>query len=534
MPGRFYIAPNSIIALLRDIPIDQAQEHTLWFANAEDQANYFYNKQAITLTQQYYVRQGRGVIKVEASADTIYDCNYMMYKNVSFGNKWFYAFITSIEYTNNNTATITFIIDQMQTWFFEMQLGQSFVEREHSATDVPGENLVPEDLETGDFIYTNMDIPSILQGYMIVIAATIKLNTAGTDFENAEGESVSGMYCGLHYEAFNYDAQGIAAANNWLKLATDKGKSDSIVSVFLAPPILLTVGENPYSVYYTYPHRPLSINGYTPRNNKLLTAPYVCMFVKTPTNAAEYAWEYFLNPNSTIFRIMCSLSTSPSAILVPQNYKTSAIVGETAANNYSETLTLNGYPQCAYNIDSYKAWLAQNGASLIVNGVTAVAGLGLGIAQTAVSGGLNMLVQNPSEAGGIVSSLSQIGGMVAQVHEHKILPPHAMGNADGNASLVHGLMNFIFYTKSIRIEYAQIIDQFFDKYGYAMHRVKIPNIHVRERWTYTKTVDCIIHGNLPTEAITEIQNIFNHGVTFWSDVNNVGNYSLRNNPLEVP
>lgn len=551
MPGRFYIAPNSTIVLLRDVPIDQAQEHTLWFPDANTQTNYFLGKNGVTLSQQYYVRQGRGVIKVEATPDLIYNCNYLMYKNTSFGNKWFYAFITSIEYANNNTATVTFVIDQMQTWFFEMELGQSFVEREHALYDGYGENLVYENLETGEFLYTRPMRDTSFDTMAIVIASTIKLNQAGTDFEDAEGFALDGLYSGVAYYFREFNPAGIADINNFLALATEKGKADSIVSVFMAPLIVMQSSQYPapFVSPFEYYFRPSTFEGYTPHNNKLLTAPYVSIAVKTPTNMAEYAWEYFKYPLQPQFEITCQVSTSPSLMLTPKVYKTSSDTTVEVDKNYVESMVLDRFPQCAYTIDTYKAWLAQNGASLAVNGALALGGLALSLGLAAATGGASMVFtegltsqwtppwENSTESkkstAGIVGSVGTIGNILAQIYQHSILPPHAMGNADGSIYLANRLMNFQFFTKTIRREYAEIIDQYFDKYGYATHKVKIPNIHARAIWTYTKTVDCIIHGNLPTEAITEIQNIFNRGVTFWADPTKVGHYELgdQNTPL---
>lgn len=521
MPS-FYIAPNSIIVLLRDVPIDQTQEHTLWFANAEDQANYFYNKQAITLTQQYYVRQGRGVIKVEANADRIYDCNYMMFKNISFGNKWFYAFITSIEYTNNNTATVTFTIDQLQTWLFEMRLGQCFIEREHAATDTIGENIVPENLETGEYFYSNMQKIDAFDTLYIVLAVTEWYDTTQNKFVPVSGYAQHNTYNGVMYRSYDFNAAGVAEVNAILDKYTEDNKADAVVSIFMCPGIILAMANTPGGIAVTYRNRPDNLNGYVPRNNKLFTAPYMSILVKTPGNAAEYGWEYFYSLAPAQFVLYTNLSTSPSAMLCPFNYKTSVGIYDNATvpENYVEAITLNGWPQCSYNIDTFKAWIAQNGPTIYVN--SALAGLGLGA--SIVTGNI----------AGAVGSIGTIANLVTQTIQHSTLPPQARGETNGNISLSSGVMNFLFFTKTIGFEFAQIIDQFFDKFGYATHKIKIPNIHVRQYWTYTKTVDCIIHGNLPTESITEIQDIFNHGITFWADPSVVGNYSLRNYPLEVP
>lgn len=553
MPS-FYIAPNSDIKLLRDIPIDEAQEHTLWFADKTDQLTYFNSKVAVALTEQYYTRQGRGVVKIEAVADSIYDCNYMMYKNTAFGSRWFFAFITSIEYTNNHTATVTFKIDQMQTWFIGNPtaiLGECFVEREHALTDVIGDNLVPENLEVGEYVYTRPAHDTNLDQLCIVIGVSETWDSATDEFTPVAGNMRNGLYCGIHYSVFLTDNNGKASANNMLQAYVRNGKQDAVVTVFMAPYVVMQVANNdiPYSANYTYLARPSDIDGYTPHNNKLFTAPYMEILVKTPTNAAEYAWEYFTSPGTPTFEITGNASTSPSLMLVPRFYKTADAIGQTVIHNYPESMTLTGFPQCSYNIDVFKAWLAQNGATLLVNGALAGAGLLMSLGMGAATGGGSFLMEGLTSSwtppweemgkggnisrGGLIGSLGTIGNILAQIYQHSILPAHAMGNADGNISMSMGLMNFMFYTKRIRKEYAKIIDEFFDKFGYATHRVKVPNTHARTYWTYTKTVDCMIHGNLPSEAITEIQNIFNRGVTFWADPSKVGQYSLaaQNLPL---
>lgn len=74
-----------------------------------------------SLTAQTYQRVNKGTMRVGLSADSCYDCNYLMFQNSGFGSKWFYAFITSVEYVNNAVTEITFEIDVMQTWFLIIQ-----------------------------------------------------------------------------------------------------------------------------------------------------------------------------------------------------------------------------------------------------------------------------------------------------------------------------------------------------------------------------------------------------------------------------
>ena len=154
-----FIQPNSNIKIYNNIPLDNKYEHTLYFANIAEQNNYFHPtekpKAKYVLTAQSYQRVVKGTMRIAKKAEDLYDCNYLAFQNVAFGKKWFYAFITSVEYINNETSEITFEIDRIQTYWFDLKLKQSFVEREHSSTDNIGDNIEPEPIELGEYMFDN-------------------------------------------------------------------------------------------------------------------------------------------------------------------------------------------------------------------------------------------------------------------------------------------------------------------------------------------------------------------------------------------
>ena len=129
-----YIAPNSTIKLLRNVYLDNTYTNTVYFVGSQAQAEFFSGKAKYTLSNYTYQRKER-ILRVGILADNLYDCNYLMFQNTAFGNKWFYAFITNVEYVNNEASNITFEIDVMQTWYFDYTVKPSFIEREHSASD---------------------------------------------------------------------------------------------------------------------------------------------------------------------------------------------------------------------------------------------------------------------------------------------------------------------------------------------------------------------------------------------------------------
>ena len=88
---------------------------------------------------------------------------------------------------------------------------------------------------------------------------------------------------------------------------------------------------------------------------------------------------------------------------------------------------------------------------------------------------------------------------------------------------------------SIKQEFARIIDDYFDRLGYKVNRLKLPNQTGRTYWNYVQIGDreCIGYSNneslsVPPNAMTTINNIYRHGVTIWHSHSNLGNYSLNN------
>ena len=150
------ISPNSKIYLLRGIPLDNTYNDTIYFSSASAQLSYFQGKLTgnggVSFTAQTYQRVGKNRCRLNICADDIYNVNYMFFQNTSYGSKWFYAFVTEVEYINDAVSEISYEIDVIQTYMFNWSLGMSMVEREHSATDVAGGNLMSEPFDVGDYV----------------------------------------------------------------------------------------------------------------------------------------------------------------------------------------------------------------------------------------------------------------------------------------------------------------------------------------------------------------------------------------------
>ena len=522
-----YIQPNTTIRILKNCPLDSTYDHTIFFVTATQQANYMSSLTKYTLERQSYQRTQRGYMRVNIRAENLYDCNYIMYRNDAFGTKWFYAFITSVEYVNNEVSEIQFELDEMQTWLFDYQLEQCFVEREHSVTDNPGDNLVDENIAYGEYIYDPVPVRTGAFSNMYIVIAT-SYDTTVPGFPPASGNCYNGIYSGLHYTWFAYNTQGIQQLNDTLNYITDSNRSDGIVSVFPCPYEFLNaghlIGDN-YHVETPAISRPTGISEffdnnvsetYVPRNKKLLTFPYTFLYATTFMNEGKaFPYEYFLNPNNITFRLIGECSCSPKFMLYPLNYKNLGV-------NLDDTIELGDFPQFAYATDTFRAWLAQQtvgaAGSMLTQLPMALAGAATGNPWLVYGAGRQLL----NEVSGAVSS-----GLKAATAP----PKHHSGRAGNSIYLANDELDIYVYKKHIRIEYARIIDDYFDRYGYACKRNKIPNRAARNSWTYTKTIGCTITGSIPSDAEKKICSIYDRGITFWKFGATVGDYTQDNSPI---
>lgn len=90
----------------------------------------------------------------------------------------------------------------------------------------------------------------------------------------------------------------------------------------------------------------------------------------------------------------------------------------------------------------------------------------------------------------------------AQKESHDLIPPTAKGNSSGSfvAAALFGSQVYC-HVMSVTAQMAKTIDDFFTMYGYATHKIKVPNITGRSNWNFVKTVNCSLHGSCVADDI---------------------------------
>lgn len=509
-----YIQPTTNIRMLKDVPLDSTYGHTIYFDNSASQYNYFIGLQKYNLTNYTYQRVKRGVARVGIKSDSLYDCNYMMFQNTAYGNKWFYAFVSNVEFVNNECSEIYFELDVMQTWLFDCEPDYCFVEREHSVTDNIGDNILPENVDCGEYVYNGYGkITNVLDPLCVVIMIS-------DTTENPDGTLYDGIYGGCTLFAYNTDDTDSIRS----KLEEYNQKPDAIVGMYMCPVIgtggaidtggvklLYSAGSFTLNISQDKITDTLTLDGYKPKNKKLYTYPYNFLEISSSKTSVTYRYEFFDDLTATL-KINVPITMPIQIALRPENYKGS---GEKTLN--SETLILDDYPMCSWNTDAFRAWLAQN--SLPIGSTVGALGIStaLGVAGVAIP---------PL---GALAGISTITNLLGQGYKASIAADIAKGNINsGNIDVASGKKNFYGGRCSLNSQYARMVDDYFTTFGYATRRCKKPNRNSRPHWNYVKTVGATVTGSVPSDDMRKICGIYDNGITFWKNGSDVGKYNLNN------
>lgn len=517
------------------VPLEKDYSHTFYFDSAAAQQSYFQGKMKKWYTDFSYQRKD-GVIRIPEHIDVLISagCNYVMYQNAAYSNRWFYAFIENMEYINDGRTDVKIRTDCIQTWMFDITVKPSFVEREHAASDIAGENTIEEGLELGEYI-CNLHSMSGYGGDGLAIVIGITKTAAG---ENVSGTMYNNIYSGVRYKSFSPSA--IDTVNTFLSEYDSEGIGEAITCMFLAPTWLAPIREdhginataftrdyyiNTESTTVESVTKTLtngSIDGYTPRNKKLLTFPFRYLLVSNNAGASvPFKYELFKKDGATVppcFVIEGVLNPGCSIRMVPLYYNG-------IYRNDEHGVNMGKFPSLNWTSDVYTNWLTQNGVNIAIQLASGVGQIVAGAAIAAGTGGLGA----GAGGGAIVSGATQIAGTLSQIHQQSFAPPQAKGNLNaGDVVTATERNDFHFYDMTVKAEYAKIIDEYFDMYGYKCHRVKIPEKAHRASYWYTKTIDANIIGNIPQGDLQVIKDCYNRGITFWSNTYLFKDYTAAN------
>lgn len=561
--------PSSSVYLC-NVPFDNSYKNQIYFHSPLAQESYFNNAVVKVFNDYYTVRKTlpdgalRSSIKVGMNIAAIRDLgvNYMFYTNSQHSNKKYFCFVTQIIYVDEGTTELVFETDVYQTWRFDVELLPSFVVREHSETDEIGDNIIPENFNIQDFVHsTNKGDFDLVGQYGYLIASTAPAST--TDGP-PRGTLRSGIYQGLYFYFIGWIDEDTPPSPNVINSLLDsieENKGDSVQFIAVIPKFCLGtaimnddgfVQATSFAAQrdhnFTLENEDYYFDGFKPKNNKLFTSPYFSILVTDHNGTqANYNIEDFMDRDNIRFRMYGDISASPSITLIPVDYKQWGI-------NNDNGISLSGFPQCSFNSDTFKLWLAKNEYSLktglasdvskMIAGIaatgllaTATAGTGLlpagALASSTIVNSITTSQVANAVGGGMMASgfqgiLNTIGNVYSQSKEPNSM--HA-GSTKNNLLTAIGQNTLTIYIRKIKKHQAQIIDDFFTMYGYQTNRLKVPNVSKRNCFNYVQTIDVNIKGRIPNDDMRILKAMYNNGVTLWKPDAEFGKYDVINTPV---
>ena len=538
-----YVVPNSTVVLLKNISLTPNYENTVDYDNATEQYNDMYAHKLAQWDRCTYVGKNKqqGTIRLESTQGLLMQqATYMMFKNTNYENKWFYAFVTDVTWVNNVTWEVSFVLDVMQTYYFDFTYEKCLIERQHVTDDSIGANLIEENLEIGEYVVEGATHIDEFQNTHTCVATT--LNQGGSQWDPESTDYPTSVIDGVNYGCKIYKFLTKEKFGKFIKQANDDGVTDQIIDIYEVPDFatgdeVSQTGSLEISVTHSISksiNKPYAnfANQYVPKNNKLYTYPFKYLKATNHTgNIANYRYENF-SDNDCNFEVHCTITPNPEGYIYPNNYLN-------FADAVDEGISINDFPKGGYVSDQYKAWLAQtaNSRTLQMLGIGAsavvgVAGLMTGAGGMMLANATTMTTAQATAFGagvaGLASSFKQASNLYAQKKDRLVNSQQATGNKSN--AVVHE-MNYHYialYRMCIKPYFAKKIDDYFTKYGYAINELGYPNPKARPHFTFIKTVGCDVKASLPSQLVEQINSIHDNGITFWKSLDEIGNYSLDN------
>lgn len=518
------------------VPWNPSYKHVRWYADKTAQANGVSSFMDASKTINTYTYQRLdGSIDVEGNPEEYYGYNYVMFQNVNFGSKWFYAFVTNVTYKNASTVNLKLELDYVQTYMFDYDFKPCFVEREHVNSDGIGEHIKDEGIDPGELKCTYSAIDNDNMDCYMVVASAVEPLKDGT-YVNNGGDQYMGVTSGTSLSVF----LTIDQFKSFMQALSDNGQQDAVSQVYMCPRAAIpnivakTNGwgywvdassptpsvEKNYNLGFT------TLDGYTPKNNKMYCFPFEYAEVTNFTGASQQLrLEFFGNPGTVSLQRTGGCDANSRLAYIPTNYN--------GVNRFVEgAVYLDKYPTCNW---VYQAFANMLGASEVntpwgfsYNSMSQAPYVNSFIDSTQNIIGSALSLDIPGMLNSAVNGAQDLTNTFANFSKASRTPNTSRGGTNSTTALV----NYGTYTMGIRkytcrAEIARQIDDFLSVYGYNVSIVKTPNITGRRSWNYVKTVSANMGGNVPANYLRAFNQLLDSGTTFWH-VDNVGNYSLDN------
>lgn len=390
-----YVEPNSDIELMQVQGLDNRYIHTLYFNSVDSQTSFFANKVRVRFTKQSYQRANIGTLRIRTGYDSISGLNYLRFRNTpsndvspqARSNMWYYAFINSCTYINEQVTEVHYEIDEMQTWFIHSNALPCLVLREHTNNDTPALNLEAEpfgsEIYDSDLLktdeHTNSDMSLVITASNVSFnKLTVYTQNNYTDgFYNPTTLMVKPIPQGTDAEIKEQLGEYTKQLFDWIKgfydsdsgeQVTPKGDILSVRMFYTDYANLYTMPDTPnvqsedgsQKHYRLTVNKPTEYDNFVPQNKKMLTYPFSFLVCTSGAGSAQqYKWEYF-DGNSANFDSYGCVTGEPIVSYIPLDYE-----GQT--ENIDQRFSITDFPMCPFSYDAFQAWMASSAPSVAKN-----------------------------------------------------------------------------------------------------------------------------------------------------------------------
>lgn len=477
-------------------------------------------------------------LTVNQNADYLNDngVNYCRFENpAGAGNdsgqvRWYYCFITKIEYVAPETSRCYLQTDVFTTYFDVINLNQCMVEREHVYNDAVFTHTLPEPTPTIEHENRLLDGE---QWNFFNCIPVFGISNAGSDEE--EGEEVIRDLNNVGW----IPTPGICLGcdSEYLLDLIDMIVQDGrqvIWSAFVPRDmcsLTQTSNEHIYIVSEHSSYNTVNINGIAHgyvtygegagatthyiRNNKISCYPF-CSYQLTDL----WNQSVVLKPEDMggdEFTKVSNLGAAPCLSIYPKDYR-GGLPTENAIN-------VTDFSIVPYEVSYFSQYTALNKNQLRVSQIKddwtvakAIIDAPKAIMKGAagdITGGVDT-VMNP-----MFSHFER----EAMLSDMKQRPPITANPPAGNVKLGNTTLGYGIVESVPKLEHIEILDDFFDRYGYNVSDVKTPAWNTRAYWNYIKTDGACMSGRVPVDDLKKLNALFDAGITIFHNAASYGQYT---------
>lgn len=555
---------------LMNVDFGNDYQNVIDFNSLTDQSAYFKNtvKYRFEYTDISVIRNFEE-IRLQGSYTNIQKCNYCRFvTNDENIEKTYYAFITSVRWAGVGVTSISIEIDVWQTYLFEHELDECFVERGHVNRKLANGNpdftycRTLENFNVGS-VYEN-DLKKVLQRDVRETLASERIMyfwVISTESVSALGSiDVNKTVYGTHlpfyiyvipflpmypdrsikyidvattanYITFNEAVRLVKGNLKIYKLFLTSIMPSNVTKIRQSDNWVVTVDGfsttfNAAGAATLYPDGftlDKAQKGYTENFSvnfeeevKLSCYPYRYFRIVSDRGNELIARPEFTGTNMNIFY---SMSFSPN---FKQGYGLKNYLGDYRQNMVVNS-NVNEFPQTT---DAYLQYIQTSNASMQAGLVSNFVQNGVNAVSSALTGNFGQALAS------IGSSALYAYNLNAKLEDLQNTPDQI--KKPGNNwlfELTNDSLNVAIYETKIPTVEMNRLCRYFQSFGYSIKDYIKYNTKSRKRFNYVKTVNAIVNGEFNIEHRNKIAGIYDNGVRIWhyaSDWSGIGDTSIPN------